>query len=133
MALKPYQTETANKSKEASKSSKSHFSNLPALIATMKLSKAWAKGELNTAILLNSPDQKIVLTMIHKNTEILSFQGGYSTSFQVIEGALTFLNHNRSVFIDEGHLLTDYDKLSYKLSNTVETVFLLTTDHKLIE
>jgi hypothetical protein len=131
MENKTCQTKSASKSKKVSQGSLSNISNLPALIATMKHSNSWAKGELNAIILSNRSDQKIVLTMIHENTEILSFQGGYSTTFQVIEGALTFLNHNRSVFIDEGHLLTDYDKLSYKLSNRVDTVFLLTTEHKI--
>lgn len=130
MKNKAHQTESAIRSKKVLQGSIINLLNLAALIATMKRSKTWANGEVNAAILLNGADQKIVLTMIHKNTEILSFQGGYSTTFQVIEGALTFLNHNRSVFIDEGHLLKDYDKLSYKLSNIVETVFLTTTDHK---
>ncbi len=131
MVIKTYQTEPANQNNKVSQGSLSDFFNLPALIAKMKLSKAWAKGELNATILLNSSDQKIVLTMIHVDTEILSFQGGYSTTFHVIEGALTFLNHNTSIFIDEGQLLINYDKLAYKLSNDVETVFLLTTDHKI--
>lgn len=130
MTGKNYQAESSNQSQKAPQGSNSNISNLPALIATMKHSNSWAKGELNAMILRNRPDQKIVLTMIHEDTEILSFQGGHSTTFQVIEGALTFLNHNRSVFIDEGYLLTDYDNLAYKLSNTVETVFLIITDTK---
>lgn len=130
MQNKTYQAAPANNSQKVSQGTPANLLNLRALIATMKLSKSWANGELNAIIILNSPDQKIVLTMIHKDTEILSYQGGYSTTFQVIEGGLTFLNHNGSAFIDKGFLLTNYDNLAYKLSNAIETIFLLTTDNR---
>ncbi len=131
MANKINQTEPANHGNKVLQGSPSKFLNLPALIATMKLSKAWAKGELNAIVLLNSPTLKIVLTMVHKDTEILSFQNGHSTTFEVIEGGLNFLNHNGSAFIDKGYSLKQYDKLNYTLSNTEETIFLLTTDNRI--
>jgi len=131
MLSKTYETDYEEHSENLSQVEISNPTSISELIATMKLTKSWAKGELNAIVLLNSPTLKIVLTMIHKDTEILSFQGGYSTTFQVIEGGLTFLNHNGSAFIDKGYSLKQYDKLAYKLSNDKETIFLLTTDNRI--
>jgi len=131
MLNKTYETHYDIHSENLTKVEVSNPVSILALIATMKLSKSWAKGELNAIVLLNSPNLKIVLTMVHKDTEILSFQGGHSTTFQVIEGGLNFLNHNGSAFIDKGYSLKQYDKLNYSLSNTEETIFLLTTDNRI--
>ncbi len=62
--------------------------NLPGLIERMKRSDAWANGDLNAMILLKSDNTQIVLTAIHKGTEITSFQSNDSITFQIIEGKL---------------------------------------------
>jgi hypothetical protein len=44
--------------------------NLPILIEKMKLSNIWLKGELDSIILLESPDKQVLLTTMHEGTEI---------------------------------------------------------------
>lgn len=100
--------------------------NLPGLIENMKQSLSWAKGELNSMILLKSPAKKIVLTAVQKGTEIISFQSNDSISFQVIEGKLIFHTRKQNVCLSKGQFLTYNENSGYSLTTGEETVFLLT-------
>ena len=100
--------------------------DLPTLIEKMKHSLSWARGELNTMILLKSPDKQIVLTALHEGTEIKSFQSNDLITFQIIEGKVKFHTRKESVILDKGQLLTLHENIKYKLITKEETVFLLT-------
>jgi quercetin dioxygenase-like cupin family protein len=100
--------------------------DLPSLIDTMKQSYTWANGELNAMILLNSPEKQIILTAMHKGTEILSFQSKDSITFQIIEGKLKCHLRKDTVTLNEGQLMTLGEKIKYRLTTQEETVFLLT-------
>ena len=100
--------------------------DLPALIKMMKHSNAWSEGELNTLILLKSLNEKIILTAIHKGTEIKSFQVDDSITIQILEGELRYRTHNDSVILAAGQLMTVHDKIKYMLTASEDTVFLLT-------
>ena len=100
--------------------------NLPSLIATMKQSNTWAKGELNALILLKSPEKQIILTAIHVGTEIKSFQSNESITFQIIEGRLRFHIRKDILTLNEGQLMTLHENIKYRLTTQEETVFLLT-------
>lgn len=102
------------------------------LIARMKHSKSWAKGELNSTILLKKPEKQIVLTIMHGGTEIHSFQSGDSVTIQVIEGKLTLLTRTKSVDINKLQFFTLQDKIEYTLSCSEETAFILTIEKKLL-
>jgi quercetin dioxygenase-like cupin family protein len=103
--------------------------NLSTLIEKLKNSQSWAQGELNAMILLKRPDKQIVLTVLHKGTEISSFQSGDSITFQIIEGKLEFYARRKSVILDKGQWLTMHEKINYRLTSSEETVFLLTIAH----
>ena len=106
--------------------------DLPALIENIKHSHIWTKGELNAMILLKSPDKQIVLTALHKGTEISSFHSGDSITFHIIEGKLKFHTQKKSVTLDKGQLLTLHEKTNYRLTSREETVFLLTITNNAI-
>jgi quercetin dioxygenase-like cupin family protein len=99
---------------------------LPSLIATMKQSYTWANGELNALILLKSPQKQIILTAMHKGTEVESFQSNDSITFQIIEGKLKFHIRKDTVTLIEGQLMTLDENIKYRLTTEEETVFLLT-------
>jgi quercetin dioxygenase-like cupin family protein len=99
---------------------------LPTLIYKLKQSHNWANGELNATILLKRPDKQVVLTALHKGTEISSFQSNGSITFQIIEGKLKFHTRKRSVILDKGQLLTLHENINYRLISREDTVFLLT-------
>lgn len=101
--------------------------DIPTLIANMKQSHAWGKGELNAMILLKSPEKQIVLTALHSGTEIRSYQSNDSITFQIIEGKLDFHSKKETVTIDQGQMLTLHENIKYRLVSNEETVFLLTT------
>jgi quercetin dioxygenase-like cupin family protein len=114
-------------SKEAESHNPSLFTfDLPTLVAKMKHSNSWLKGELNAMILLNSPGKQILLTALHKGTEICSFQSNDSITLQILEGKLRFHTRKESVTLDEGQLLTLHENIKYSLTNREDTVFLLT-------
>ena len=100
--------------------------DLPTLVERIKVNHSWANGELNSMILLKTPDKQIVLTALHDRTEIQSFQSNESITFQIIEGKLTFRTPKESVTLDEGQLLTLHENVKYSLTTEEETVFLLT-------
>jgi len=107
--------------------------DLPDLIESMKNSHSWTKGELNTMILLKSPERQIVLTALHEGTEIESFQSNDSITFQIIEGKLKLHTRKESVTLEKGQLLTLHDNIKYSLISKEETVFLLTIANGILQ
>jgi hypothetical protein len=57
-------------------------------------------------VLYKKPEKKILLTALHKGTEIDSYQANDSITFQVMEGKLEFRAAKASVTLKKGHLLT---------------------------
>jgi len=100
--------------------------DLPSLIEKMKQSYTWESGELNALVLLKSPEKKIILTAMHEDTEVSSFQSNSSVTFQIIEGRLLFHVRKDIITLNKGQVMTLDEKIKYHLSTQVETVFLLT-------
>jgi hypothetical protein len=99
----------------------------------MKRSDAWKNGELNAMILLRSDNTQIVLTAIHKGTEITSFQSNDSITFQILEGNLMFHSRRKSLSLDKGHFMTLHESIGYSLTTDEETVFLSTIASGMLE
>jgi hypothetical protein len=116
-----------HKKKRSSDSLNKSF-NLPAIINILKCGNSWAKGELCSTILLNSPEKQIVLTALHEGTEIASFQSGNSITIQVIEGKIFFHTHSKNEFITIGETRTITEKIKYKLISPKEAVILLSIE-----
>lgn len=99
--------------------------DLPGLIRRMKLSNAWAQGNLNAMILERNPLENVVLVALHEGTEIVSYQANDSITFRVIEGKMEFKSRNTSAALDSGQVLTLNDKVKYRLTASEETVLLM--------
>jgi quercetin dioxygenase-like cupin family protein len=126
MEIETLNSITHDKTNNSSGRFRSATFDLSALIEIMKHSNDWLKGELNTLILLKNPNEKIILTAVHKGTEIVSFQADDSVTIQIIEGELRYRTHNDSVILKSGQLLTIKEKIKYMLTASEESVFLLT-------
>jgi len=100
--------------------------DFPTLIKGMKNKLAWETGELNAMVLLKSSEKQIILTALHEDTEIKSFQSNSSITFQILEGQLKFRTRKESIILEIGQLLTLHEKVKYSLTSIEETVFLLT-------
>jgi len=96
------------------------------LIKTMKKSKPWSNGELNSLILMNKPGKQVILTAMHHGAEIESFQANDSITLQIIEGLIRFRVRNNSVTIREGQLMKLDENIKYNFIASEDTVFLLT-------
>jgi quercetin dioxygenase-like cupin family protein len=96
------------------------------LIKTMKKSKPWTNGELNSLILMNKPEKQVILTAMHDGTEIESFQANDSITLQIIEGLIRFRVRNNTVTIREGQLMKLDENIKYNFIAREDTVFLLT-------
>ncbi len=103
-----------------------HSLKLLRLFEKMKLKRTWMKGELNSKILVNTSEKQIVLTTIHEDTEIDSFQSNDSVTFQVIGGKLKLHTRKESIILSEGQFLVLHEHVKYRLTATAETVFLMT-------
>lgn len=104
--------------------------NLQLLIEKIRRSLSWTRGKPSTNILLNNKKKKVVLTVLHRNTEVVSLQNSDLITFRVIEGRLKLESKNRTVFIKKGRVLTLSDREEYTLSNREETAYLLTMVNK---
>lgn len=99
--------------------------DLPGLIRNMKLSNAWAKGDLNAMILVKDTQRNVVLVALHEGTEIVSYQSNDSITFRIIEGRMEFSTVKTSAAIGMGQVLTLNDKVKYRLTASEETVLLM--------
>jgi hypothetical protein len=101
--------------------------DLPKLIKKMKDTPGWKNGELAATILLKSPGKQIVLTVLHDDTEIKSYQSGDSITFQMIEGKMRFHSHEETVILENGQHMTLFNKIKFSLTTQdEESTFLLT-------
>lgn len=107
--------------------------DIPTMIENMKHEHTWKKGELNSVILLKSPVKKVMLTVLHEGTEVLSFQANDSVTFQVLEGKLMLHIKEESITLGKGELLTLDEKIQYSFDSVEETAFLLTLVSENIE
>ena len=103
--------------------------DLPSLIEKMKNSNSWKRGEIISRVLLNSPDRQILLTALHENTEINSFQRSDSVTFRIVEGKIYFRTRKESAILDEGQVMTLHEHIDYSLTTREETVLLLTLEN----
>lgn len=99
--------------------------DLPGLIRNMKLSNVWARGDLNSMILIKNAESNVMLVALHKGTEIVSYQSNDSITFQIIEGKIEFHTRKTSAAIGMGQVLTLNDKVKYRLTTCEETVLLM--------
>ena len=88
--------------------------NIPAIIEDLKNDKTWLEGELNSVILLNSPTVKVLLTILHEGTEVISYQANDSITFQIVEGSLILILKKILLFLIRANCL-----LLKKKSSTV--------------
>jgi hypothetical protein len=102
--------------------------DIPGLIQKMKRSQSWAAGELNSMILISRSSRKVVLSALHEETEIQSFQSDDSITFHIIEGRIKFQSQNKSVILDKGQKHTLQEKIRYRLKTMEETVLLMTIE-----
>lgn len=100
--------------------------DLPTLVEGMKHNDSWVQGELNTVVLLKSPDKQILLTAMHEGTEIKFFPLNDSITFEIVEGKITLLTQQESVTLVKGQLLTYHTNVTLILTTKEETVLLLT-------
>jgi len=100
--------------------------DLPALIRKLKFSKEWKEGELNSQVLYNSPGIQIILTALHKGTEVKSFQNSDSVTLQIVEGEIKFRTREDSQLLYKGQAVTLDENIKYSLTTREETVLLLT-------
>jgi quercetin dioxygenase-like cupin family protein len=100
-------------------------SDLSVLIANLKNEQKWGNGELKSAILLRSPAKKIVLTVLHKGTEISSFQSDDSVTIQVIEGKLKLKYRNKDFNLSKGEILIMNERVKYVIDSVEDSAFLM--------
>ena len=100
--------------------------DIPAIIDDLRHGQNWISGEISTVLLLNSPSIKVLLTLLHEGTEVISYQDNESITFQVIEGSLIIHIRNESLVLREGELLTLDENIKYSFDTIEETAFLLT-------
>jgi quercetin dioxygenase-like cupin family protein len=100
-------------------------SDLATMITNLKNEHTWNEGELKSVILLRTPAKKIILTVLHKGTEISSYQSNDSVTFQVIEGKLKITYGNKTFIMRKGEILIMNEKLKYRIDSVIDSSFLM--------
>jgi len=80
---------------------------------------------LKAMILLKIPSKKIVLAVLHEETEINSFQANDSTTFKIIEGKIKFRIGKDCLVLKKGELITLTEKVRYNINSLEETALLI--------
>lgn len=107
--------------------------DLPLLIEGMRHSREWLGGELDSMILKESFNKQVLLTTMHKGTEINFSRTNDSVTVQVIEGKIKFDCREESVDLKKGQLLTIPESRKYSLTSIEDSVFLLTISNGLLQ
>lgn len=102
-----------------------HSFDFDRLINEMKHDRKWKNGEMNTKVLLRNPLKKVLLVLLHGNSEIISHQVNDSTDFKILEGRLELHFLQESFSLAGGELLKLIEKTSYRIRAIEETAFLM--------
>ena len=100
--------------------------DIPTILERLKHEENWQKGELNSVILLKSPTIRVLLTLLHEDTEVIFYMSNDSATFEVVEGSLIMNIKNEFIVLNEGEILTIDEKIKYSFHTVEETAFLLT-------
>ena len=91
----------------------------------MKHDRKWKNGEMNMKVLIRNPVKKVLLVLLHGNSEITSHQVNDSTDFKILEGKLELHFLQESFTLVSGELLKLIEKTSYRINAIEETAFLM--------
>lgn len=96
------------------------------LIGIMKRNRQWERGDMNMMVLLKNPAKKILLLVLHGNTEITSHQVNTSITFHIMEGELIVHFPGETFKLKKGELLTRKEKTKFSIDSLKESAFLMT-------
>jgi hypothetical protein len=108
-----------------------HSFDFDRLIGEMKHERKWLNGGMNMKILLRNPVKKVLLVLLHGNSEITSHNVNDSTDFKILEGKLELNFLQESFTLVSGELLKLIEKTSYRINAIEETAFLIIIKSKL--
>lgn len=98
--------------------------NLQWFFEKVRLIRIRMNMESDPKILVNRPKKQVVLTTIHEDTEIDSFQSDDSVTFLLIGVKLKRQTRKESIILHEGQLPTLYENIDYCLTTGGKTMFL---------
>jgi len=99
---------------------------LSRLVDNLKFNLLESENNLNSMVLLNRQDKKIVLMAMNEDVEVESVQADDSVTIQLIEGKARFQAKKQLVDLMEGQLLKVSKKIPYSLTSMEEAVIMLT-------
>jgi hypothetical protein len=102
-----------------------HSFDFERLIFEMKHESRWKKGEMIVKVLIRNPIKKIMLVLLHGNSEITSHQVNDSTDFNILEGKVELHFLKESFTLVNGELLKLIEKTSFRINAIEETAFLI--------
>lgn len=100
--------------------------DIPSIIRNLKRQKNWLEGELISVTLINNPAFKVLLTLLHEGTEVISYQANDFITFRVLEGSLILHLKEDLISLNDGEVYTINEKTKYSFDAIEESAFLLT-------
>jgi hypothetical protein len=99
---------------------------LSRLVDNLKRNLQESENNLNSIVLLNRQDKKIVLMALNEAVEVESVQADHSVTIQLIEGKALVQLKKQLVVMKRGQLLKVSEKIPYRLTAMEEAVLMLT-------
>jgi hypothetical protein len=99
---------------------------LSRLVDNLKRNLQESENNLNSIVLLNRQDKKIVLMALNEAVEVESVQADHSVTIQLIEGKALLQLKKQLVVMKRGQLLKVSEKIPYRLTAMEEAVIMLT-------
>lgn len=100
--------------------------NLPFYIAEIKKEKTWACKDKNAITVFKTNALKIVLMVLKMGAELKECIIPSLFTFQVLEGAITFITPYQTVSLGIGEIITLHKNIGHSIFAKEESAFLIT-------
>lgn len=100
--------------------------DLPSLVTHIKSEEAWRTAQRRAMTLVNTPELRVVLMVLHAGTVVPPHRSDGPITVQTIQGQITFSAGTQTVSLKEGEMLTVPKGLEHSLEALEESAFLLT-------
>ena|SRR5690242_15491420 len=100
--------------------------DLPSIMKKVKEETSWKDGKRNAITVFKTDVLRIVLIALHKDSEMARHVADGIISVQVLKGRIQFFTDQKTIELNEGHMLALHERIPHGVKALQESIFLLT-------
>jgi quercetin dioxygenase-like cupin family protein len=106
------------------------FVDIPSYVRQIKEEKAWEKNDRNGITVFKSTNITMVITILHKDSEICDNELDGFLSIQVLDGNVRITTPDGDIDVIKNQVITFHPHIKHSIEATAESIILLTTFNK---